>query len=1189
MRNNIHAKTNLPRALPVAALIGMVLCALFVRAATVESAEATSPALVALAPARIADTRPGQTTIDAAGPKGSIGAGRTVVVPVAGRGGVPTSGAGAVTLNVTVVGATESTHLTIWPTGSSRPTASSVNAWNPSPVANLVTVRLGADGSVSVFNAASNVHLVVDVAGYYPERAGFVSTAPMRVLDTRAGQATVDGGGVKGPLGPRGELTLPIAGRAGVPRTGVSAVVLNLTTDATTAVTHLTAYPSGTSRPTASNLNPSSPFPVANGVVVPLGTDGAIRIFNANGQAQVIVDLFGYFTTSGDFRSLSPARIADTRPGFDTVDGLGRKGLVGPGQTMQLRVHGRAGLPDSGVGAVVLNLTAVAATGPTFVTAWPAGAVRPLASNLNPAGPAAVPNLVVAKVGLDGTVSLFNNAGDVHLVVDLAGWIPGGGGPIDGGPVALSHDVVMPAMDAGETVRYRLRLPDATRFSIAVFPAPVGGTGLRCDLTARLLRADGSLADLVDLPCPDNGLRPSDLDAVFVGTDAWTIEIATGLRRAPSAGTMQLRTAATALLPLDTVTQTPALEPGQNALLSFTPTPGRPFVVRWQLRAAPGPDSCDVGLRLRRPDGSEVAYVRPTTTNSCFAGESIITPPTTSIGGIWSVELDNGGPTGRPSSEITVAQQAPPTSVNLPAQLTLSAIDGLIGRTWTFPGTSGRTVNLLGWVRVQPGPGCVKLELRRPNGTAALATSDCDATSSLRSWPGDRDLVLDATGTWTVAVIVDTPAKAASLSLHVSETVAGTVALDRLNAVPELTTGQDARLTVPLIAGGRITAALLTTIVRTDVRTCAPTLRVYRPDGTVALPGRPDAANATDCNMLGVDEVLELDATGTWTFVVDGQNGVVPAGATTLVLARHYDGGELRLGVDAALPPLLPLQSVSYRTWLRTGDLFTFGTRGTYGLRIDLFRPDGTGVPVTAQHPPIANQTGWWTMTVRNETGAPVDGYTAFARLGLSAGVMQPFVPLPAPPSDGKDLWVWDFDAVAGRHFTVGGVCCPDRFVLVAPDGRSWLLPASGFEHPFVPDIGGRWRILHTSDVGPGVTLALTFNPGRTIGLSMGQTVQTGTVRLGEVIRIESSGPVTGDLRFVPDGHQHRIWIAEWFAYDGSGPTTPTRTLGPVVGVDVDPTLLQILDTRFVAIIHPYVDAPGGYTVSLGPLTTRDG
>jgi hypothetical protein len=78
------------------------------------------------------------------------------------------------------------------------------------------------------------------------------------------------------------------------------------------------------------------------------------------------------------------------------------------------------------VGAVVLNVTAVDPTAASFLTVWPTGEARPNASNLNlPAGQT-IPNLVIAKVGSNGQVSVFNQAGAAQLVIDVAGWFPAG-------------------------------------------------------------------------------------------------------------------------------------------------------------------------------------------------------------------------------------------------------------------------------------------------------------------------------------------------------------------------------------------------------------------------------------------------------------------------------------------------------------------------------------------------------------------------------------------------------------------------------------------------------------------------------------------------------------------------------------------------------------------------------------------
>lgn len=92
-----------------------------------------------------------------------------------------------------------------------------------------------------------------------------------------------------------GTLTVQLAGNNGVPAmtasTPPTAVVINVTVTDTTASRYLTVYPSTTSKPLASDLNWSSGATVPNLVVVKLGTDGSLKIFNNLGQADVIIDI----------------------------------------------------------------------------------------------------------------------------------------------------------------------------------------------------------------------------------------------------------------------------------------------------------------------------------------------------------------------------------------------------------------------------------------------------------------------------------------------------------------------------------------------------------------------------------------------------------------------------------------------------------------------------------------------------------------------------------------------------------------------------------------------------------------------------------------------------------------------------------------------------------------------------------
>jgi hypothetical protein len=109
---------------------------------------------------------------------------------------------------------------------------------------------------------------------------------------------------------------------------------------------------------------------------------------------------------------------------MDTRRGQGGT-RMGPLSTLTLPVRGQAGVPAQ-ASAVVLNVTSTEASALSFLTVWPSGTARPFASNLNPVPNKNVPNQVVAKIGANGAVDLFNAAGSVHVVVDVAGWYDDG-------------------------------------------------------------------------------------------------------------------------------------------------------------------------------------------------------------------------------------------------------------------------------------------------------------------------------------------------------------------------------------------------------------------------------------------------------------------------------------------------------------------------------------------------------------------------------------------------------------------------------------------------------------------------------------------------------------------------------------------------------------------------------------------
>lgn len=246
-------------------------------------------------PTRILDTR--AAPFGPIGPFSSPFLGNQVrTVPVAGQGGVP-AGATAVIMNVTAFGPSEASHVTIWPTGQTRPNASFLNFSAGQTVPNLVVVKLGAGGQVDAVVNNGSTHLIADVVGWFVDAAPTGTFTPLnqptRVLDTR--------GAPFGPIGLSGpfEAGIPrdvqIAGVLGIPN-GALAVVMNVTVTGPTAPSHLTVWPAGRAQPNASNLNFLAGQTVPNLVVVSVGDLGRVSALNNSGSTAVIFDVVGYVT-----------------------------------------------------------------------------------------------------------------------------------------------------------------------------------------------------------------------------------------------------------------------------------------------------------------------------------------------------------------------------------------------------------------------------------------------------------------------------------------------------------------------------------------------------------------------------------------------------------------------------------------------------------------------------------------------------------------------------------------------------------------------------------------------------------------------------------------------------------------------------------------------------------------------------
>jgi subtilase family serine protease len=349
---------------------------------------------------------------------GGIGPNGTHALQISNANGVPASGVTAVVLNVTAVNSSTGGYLTVYPDGTARPTSSNLNFSPGQTIPNLVTVQVGTDGAIDFYNHAGNVQVLADLQGYYTTNTNGGSTyqpvTPTRLLDAT-------------PVGQNGHQLLQILGQGGVPSTGVSGVILNVTATAPTDFSYLSVYPDGATQPVVSNLNVTPGETIPNLVIVPVGNDGKVNIYNHVGTTDVLADVEGYYTSSQTglkFHPSAPHRVLDTRIGEGVA--AGQPAVVGANTTLGLPVDdtvnglGNKG-PIASSGGVVLNVIATDTTDSSYLKVFPSAAGSPTVSNLNFTAGETIPNAVMTPVN-GPFIDFYNHVGNVDVVADLFGY-----------------------------------------------------------------------------------------------------------------------------------------------------------------------------------------------------------------------------------------------------------------------------------------------------------------------------------------------------------------------------------------------------------------------------------------------------------------------------------------------------------------------------------------------------------------------------------------------------------------------------------------------------------------------------------------------------------------------------------------------------------------------------------------------
>lgn len=364
----------------------------------------------AYGPTRILDTRKAIGVSKAKVPQGSA-----VHLKVAGDGGIPAD-VTAVALNITVTDATGKGTIAARADGGSRPQIANFDYGAGQTVANAAIVPVGADGYIDIDNngaAKATADLIADVTGYFrPAKAsGYAPTTLSRILDTRKGigarQAKIAGGG---------SVPVRIAGVDSIPASGVTAVAVHVTAADTAGSGWIATVPDGTGVPSTSTLNYAKGQIVSNTVIVPVASDGEIRLYNGGGTTPVdlIADVAGYFS-AGAANHYVPLK-TPTR----AVDTLTSGSAIQPGASGH---YWLSAVPNAA--AVVANVTVTQPAAGGYVTAYPDGVARPAVSNVDFLKGQTVTNLAVLDTNtgeLPATNILNVSTGTTDVIVDVFGY-----------------------------------------------------------------------------------------------------------------------------------------------------------------------------------------------------------------------------------------------------------------------------------------------------------------------------------------------------------------------------------------------------------------------------------------------------------------------------------------------------------------------------------------------------------------------------------------------------------------------------------------------------------------------------------------------------------------------------------------------------------------------------------------------
>ena len=272
-----------------------------------------------------------------------------------------------------------------------------------------------AASSTSIFASAADASDATTV-----DEGRFVPVTYSRLYSsTSAGSAQAT------PTTPR---TFPATGVAGIPASGVAAIVVDINARSLDGNTYVYARTNATDD-TTSILNVGSDTSYhANTVIVKPNSAGKITVATSFEAIDFNVDVQGYFTnvgsasSGGGFVPITPTRLVDSSTGkcFD--------GPLSAGTTYTTQIAGQAGIPTDAT-AVFANVRISTASTNGAYRIVPSGTTAPSTMNTGSYATGRYNDTgQTIKLGPDGKVDVSVTTGTVNIIIDVQGYFTAGVG-----------------------------------------------------------------------------------------------------------------------------------------------------------------------------------------------------------------------------------------------------------------------------------------------------------------------------------------------------------------------------------------------------------------------------------------------------------------------------------------------------------------------------------------------------------------------------------------------------------------------------------------------------------------------------------------------------------------------------------------------------------------------------------------